>query len=287
MRDKLRDPHFARLAQLLEGITGIQLPPSKRIMIEGRLRRRMREHNIEHLEDYGIFLFDKGAIDDELPFLIDCATTNKTDFFREPDHFVFLRDQAVPALLRRPERPKPDLKIWSAASSTGAEAYTIAMVLARMQESGIRMRFAILGTDINVEILRQARRAIYPAGMLEPISADMQKRYILKAADPNRQEFRIVPQLRRLVRFESLNLMDQAYPFDRDVDVIFCRNVLIYFSRPVQQAVLRRLASHLRPGGYLILGHSESFAFEDKSGMTQVSQTAFERSGPITMERAA
>ena len=248
MRDKLRDQHFTRLARMLEGITGIQLPPTKRVMIEGRLRRRMRQLDIAYLEDYGIFLFDKDGLDGELPFLIDCATTNKTDFFREPDHFVFLRDHAVPTLLRRSDRDKPDLKIWSAASSTGAEAYTVAMVLARMQESGVKMRFAILGTDISAEILQSARRAIYPSSMLEPISADMQTRYVLKAADPARQEFRIAPQLRRFVHFASLNLMDESYPFDRDVDIIFCRNVLIYFSRTAQQAVLRRLASHLRPG---------------------------------------
>jgi chemotaxis protein methyltransferase CheR len=287
MQDKLRDQHFQRLARLLEQITGIQLPASKRTMIEGRLRRRMRDHRIDHLEDYGIYLFEQDGLDEELPFLIDCATTNKTDFFREPDHFVFLRDVAVPALLNRREQANPTLKIWSAASSTGAEAYTTARVLSRMQESGVAMRFAILGTDINAEILEKARRAIYPLSMLEPIPPDMQKRYILQAADRTRQEFRIAPSLRRLVHFAQLNLMDEAYPFDRDVDVIFCRNVLIYFSREIQRAVLRRLTSHLRVGGFLILGHSESFALEDKTGVRQISQTVFEKTAAAPMEKAA
>jgi chemotaxis protein methyltransferase CheR len=287
MRDQLQDQHFTRLARLLEQITGIQLPASKRIMIEGRLRRRMRQLGFDQLEAYGIYLFDTDGLESELSFLIDCATTNKTDFFREPDHFVFLRDEAVPALLRLPDRRGRDLKIWSAASSTGAEAYTIAMVLASMQASGTQMRFSVLGTDINNDILRQAQQAIYPSLMLEPIPADMRKRYIMQAADPRRQEFRIVPQLRRAVRFEPLNLMDESYPFDRDVDVIFCRNVLIYFSRTIQHQVLRRLSGHLRVGGYLILGHSESFALEDKSGMRQVSQTVFERTQDLSVGRAA
>ena len=247
MRDRLRDQHFTRLTRMLEGITGIQLPPTKRVMIEGRLRRRLRTSTSSFSKITGSFCSTRMVSTASYLFSSIVRRRTKTDFFREPDHFVFLRDQAVPTLLRRTDRASHDLKIWSAASSTGAEAYTIAMVLARMQESGVKMRFAILGTDISGEILQSARRAIYPASMLEPISADMQTRYILKAADRTRQEFRIASQLRRLVNFQSLNLMDESYPFDRDVDIIFCRNVLIYFSRPAQQAVLRRLASHLRP----------------------------------------
>ena len=287
MSDSLKEQHFNRLSRMLEQITGIQLPASKRIMIEGRLRRRIRQIGIDRLDSYGHYLFEQDGLKEELTFLVDCVTTNKTDFFREPDHFVFLRDQAVPSLLKRSDRKGVDLKIWSAASSTGAEAYTIAMVLAAMQEAGTAMRFSILGTDISTEILEQARRAVYPAAMLEPVPADMRKRYVMQSADPTRDEVRIVPQLRRLVQFEALNLMDASYPFDRDVDVIFCRNVLIYFARPTQQAVLRRLTSHLRPGGYLILGHSESFALDDKTGMIQVSQTAFQRDGTSSLVRAA
>lgn len=287
MNDRLRDQHFNHLSRMLEQITGIQLPPSKRVMIEGRLRRRIRQLGIDCLENYGVHLFEQDGLAGEMPFLVDCVTTNKTDFFREPDHFVFLRDHAVPSLLRRSDRTGVDLKIWSAASSTGAEAYTAAMVLATMQEAGLAVRFSILGTDISTEILQQARRAVYPSAMLEPVPTEMRKRYVMRSSDPTRDEVRIVPQLRRLVQFEALNLMDDSYPFDRDVDVIFCRNVLIYFSRDTQQAVLRRLISHLRPGGYLILGHSESFALDDKTSMIQVSQTVFERAGTRNLEKVA
>jgi chemotaxis protein methyltransferase CheR len=277
MTDHLRNEHFLKLARCMEEHTGIQLPPTKRLMIEGRLRRRLRALDIASLAEYGAALFDGGLLDAEFPHLVDCVTTNKTDFFREPDHFDFLTDYAVPALIQARDGTPVELKIWSAACSMGAEAYTAAMVLAAMTEGGARFRFSILGTDISHAILDQARRAIYPAAMTDPIPEPMRRLYVMKASDPAREEVRIVPELRRLARFEHLNLTDESYPVDRDVDVIFCRNILIYFSKPVQQAVLTRLASHLRPGGFLILGHSESFALDDKSGMHQVSPTIFQR----------
>ncbi len=277
MDDRLRDTHFTRLRQIMESHTGIQLPSSKRTMIEGRLRKRVRVLGLPCLETYGSMLFDEDLLRSEFDLLVDAMTTNKTDFFREPDHFDFLRDQAMPDLLADPARRGIDFKIWSAAASTGAEAFTIAMVLAVMQDAGTRLRFSILGTDICKSIVEQARRAVYPSAMLDAVPPDLRRRYVMESADPDRDESRMVPELRRLVRFEHLNLMDPTYPFDRDVDVIFCRNVLIYFSRDDQQKVLARLVSHLRPGGYLILGHSESFVLGDKSFMTQILPTVFKR----------
>jgi len=277
MNDRLHDRHYQKLSQLMEQHTGIQLPASKRTMLEGRLRKRVRDLGLSGLEVYGSNLFDKGGLTSEFPFIVDCVTTNTTDFFREPDHFDFLREQAIPALLRSPERAGADLKLWSAAASIGVEAYTIAIVLAMMQDSKTRFRYSILGTDICSTVLEQARRAVYPAAMLSSMPEAILKRYVMRAANASREDVRIVPELRRLVRFEQLNLMDESYPFDRDVDVIFCRNVLIYFARPVQQKVLERLISHLRPNGYLILGHSESFALDDKTSMRQIMPTVFQR----------
>jgi chemotaxis methyl-accepting protein methylase len=288
MSEQLRNEHFLKLARLMEEHTGIQLPPSKRLMVEGRLRRRVRALNFATLAEYGGALFDGGLITSEFPHLVDCVTTNKTDFFREPDHFDFLRDHAVPALIKARGGSPAELKIWSAACSMGAEAYTAAMVLAAMVEAGSRFRFSILGTDISHTILEQARRAIYPVAMADPIPDDFRRLYVMKAADPSRDEVRIVPELRRVAVFEHLNLTDESYPVDRDVDVIFCRNILIYFSKPMQQAVLTRLASHLRPGGFLVLGHSESFALDDKAAMHQISPTIFQRTRPrIAAGRAA
>lgn len=257
--DRLSDRDYRRLADLIGEQVGIKLPPAKRVMVEGRLRKRVRGLGYDSVTAYCRFLFDGDGLESELVHLIDVVTTNKTDFFREPEHFEMLAKEIVPSLLaRRARTPAPLLKIWSAASSTGAEAYSIAMVLADLSADLDRFRFAVLGTDISTDVLKQAVRAVYPSEMTRPIPPEMQCRYLLHARDPHAREVRIVPELRRHVRFARLNLMDATYPFDRDVDVIFLRNVLIYFEKPMQEAVVRRLVGHLRPGGYLILGHSES-----------------------------
>ena len=284
--DHLADKHFAAIAKVIESRVGIKLPQTKRTMVEGRLRKRVRALGLSGLQAYGAHLFDRGGLDDELIHLIDCVTTNKTDFFREPSHFEFLRDVAVPQLAQRHGGRPPNLKVWSAASSTGAEAYTAAMVLQDLVAAGKVARFSILGTDISTEVLREARSAIYPRSFVEPVPSPMQQRYLMRSKNPGEDLVRVAPELRRQVHFERLNLMDESYPFDRDVDVIFCRNVLIYFDRPTQAAVLSRLASHLRPGGYLMLGHSESMAGSGVDQLRSVVPTVYQ-AGPAATGRSA
>lgn len=275
MFDQLQERHFAKLAQLVEDHTGIRLPATKRTMVEGRLRKRVRALGLTRLDEYGRAIFEGGKLNDEFIHLVDCVTTNKTDFFREPDHFTFLRERAIPAVAS--QRSGAPLKFWSAAASIGAEAYTIAMVAA--DAVGIEERcFSVLGTDISTEVIAQAQRAVYPVSMIAPVPPAFRERYVMRAVNAERQEVRIVPELRRLVRFVNLNLMDDTYPIERDFDVIFCRNVLIYFSKATQDAVLRRLCSHLRRGGFLILGHSESLAGGDLDSMRQVAPTILRRS---------
>jgi chemotaxis protein methyltransferase CheR len=126
-------------------------------------------------------------------------------------------------------------------------------------------------------VLRQATRAIYPLEMIAPVPSEMQRRYFMRAREPGRAEVRVVPELRRKVSFRHLNLMDPTYPVDRDMDVIFCRNILIYFAKPIQDAVVARLISHLRPGGHLILGHSESMAGGNQPEISQVVPTVFRK----------
>ena len=274
MIDQLQEKHFVKLARLVEDHTGIRLPPAKRTMVEGRLRKRVRALGLARLDEYGRAIFEGGKLQDEFIHLVDCVTTNKTDFFREPDHFTFLREKAIPALTSA--RGGASLKFWSAAASIGAEAYTIAMVAADML--GIEERcFSVLGTDISTEVVAQARLAVYPAAMIAPVPPAMRERYVMRSVKADRQEVRIVPELRRRVRFQHLNLMDETYPVERDYDVIFCRNILIYFSKPTQDAVLRRLSNHLRRGGFLILGHSESLAGGDIDLMRQVAPTILRR----------
>ncbi len=277
MQDQLHEKHFARLAQLVEDHTGIKLPPGKRIMVEGRLRKRVRALGLPCLQDYGDAIFVHGKLDDEFPHLVDCVTTNKTDFFREADHFSFLCEVIVPTLLNGRRSIDGRLKIWSAASSIGAEAYTIAMVVADVLEDKGQTACSILGTDISRDVLEQARRAVYPLAMIDPIPQRFRQRYVMQSVNALRQEMRIVPEIRRMVRFQHLNLMDESYPFDLDVDVIFCRNILIYFEREKQDAVINRLSRHLRPGGYLILGHSESVAGTGQTFLHQVAPTIFRK----------
>ena len=225
---------------------------------------------------YCSFLFKQGGLERELTHLINAVTTNKTDFFREAEHFDFLVEHMVPTLLKTRER-NPLLKIWSAASSTGAEAYTLAMVLDDMVAARHDFRFAILGTDISTQVLAQGRRAVYPAEMIAPVPPEMQARYVMHSRRPGaRREVRMAPELRRYVRFAHLNLMDQTYPFDRDVDVIFLRNVLIYFEKADQDAVVARLVDHLRPGGYIVLGHSESM-IGTSLAVRQVAPAVFQK----------
>jgi chemotaxis protein methyltransferase CheR len=272
MFDQLHEKHFARLARLIEDHTGIRLPAAKRTMVEGRLRKRMRALGLSSLDEYGKAIFDGGKLDEEFTHLVDCVTTNKTDFFREPDHFDFLRG-TLQSLRRGVDVP---LKFWSAAASIGAEAYTIAMVAADVLGTQGRP-FLVLGTDISTDVIRQAQRAIYPVAMIDPVPPALRQRYVMRSKSAVRQEVRIAPEIRRMVCFQHLNLMDDKYPIDRDVDVIFCRNVLIYFAKQTQGSVLRRLCTHLRKGGYLILGHSESLAGGDQACMRQVAPTIFRR----------
>ncbi|UYO39857.1 methyltransferase domain-containing protein [Rhodopseudomonas palustris] len=272
---QLSDRQFRSLAELIEDQVGIKMPNAKRLMLEGRLHKRVRALNYSGVSEYVDNLFDKSVLEDELTHLIDVVTTNKTDFFREPQHFDFLKSVAVPDLLKLPNRKSNDLKVWSAACSTGMEAYTTAMVLDDMVRAGSRFQFRILGTDISTAVLRVATAAIYNREVTAPVPPLFVERYFLSSRDRSRDEVRVVPELRRLTNFTRMNLMDTSYPVDRDVDVIFCRNVLIYFDRATQRKVVEQLCSHLRPGGYLLVGHSESMIHSALPKLRQVQPTVF------------
>lgn len=255
---------FQRLAAFIEGTSGIRMPSSKKTMVEGRLRRRLKALKIKTLDEYCRFVFDHGGLATEATHLIDAVTTNKTDFFREPGHFQFLSKTLLPQLVGTERRGiDTPFTIWSAASSIGAEPYSLAMLLADFGRSEPRFQFSVLATDICTDVLRRAAKAIFPEEMIGPVPLDMRQRYLLRSRDRERQVVRIAPAIRQHVWFSHLNLMDTAYPMPRDLDVIFCRNILIYFDKPTQTTVLRRLCEHLRPGGHLFIGHSETVAGMD------------------------
>jgi chemotaxis protein methyltransferase CheR len=251
---------FQRLASFIQGYSGIKMPPTKITMVEGRLRKRVRATGMANLKQYCDYLFVHDGLAVETVHLIDAVTTNKTEFFREPDHFRFLAERVVPRLMSGPRGSgsRMELKVWSAACSTGAEPYTLAMVIADLAQQMSGLRCAITATDLCTEVVETALAGIYPAAMVEPVSPEFCRRYISYSKDRSRRQVRIIPELRAMVQFGRLNLMDTHYPVDREMDVIFCRNILIYFDKPTQEMVLQRLCEHLHRGGYLFLGHSET-----------------------------
>ena len=262
------DPHSDQLSA-----KNIKMPPNKRTMLEGRLRRRMRIFGHANLNDYCRFLFEDGGLETETVHLIDVVTTNKTEFFREPSHFDFLEATGLPALAQGRRKP---IRIWSAAASIGAEAYTLAMVLDDFLAYRSCFDYTILATDICTDVLEKGVAGRYPEAMIEPVSMARRRQYLMQSKERSAGEVRIRPQLRSKVAFGRLNLMDETYPVDRDIDIIFCRNILIYFDKPTQAKVLSRLCDHLVPGGYLFLGHSESIVGLDLP-IRQVANTVFQK----------
>lgn len=271
--DNLSADNFVRLTRYIHQHAGIRLPKGKQTMLEGRLRRRLRATGAPCLNSYCQYVFAGRNLEDEGPHLINAVTTNKTDFFREPKHFDYLCDTLLPDLAAQGTR---HMRVWSAACSTGAEPYTLAMLLDDFTRRHRGMTYDILATDLDTEVIETARRGIYHSDMIAPVPADLRRKYVMFARHPERNEVRIVPKLRAAVGFARLNLMDSRYPVGGEMDMIFCRNVLIYFDRPTQEQVVARLVDCLAPGGHLFLGHSETITGFDLP-LVQVSNTIFRK----------
>ena len=255
----LTDQDFERFSKLVYDQCGIKLPSHKRSMLEARLRKRLRAHNLYTFEDYADLIFSKGETTEELVKLIDVVTTNKTDFFREPAHYDYLVKSALPFLVSSfGSGVNQPLRVWSAGCSTGKEPYTLAMVLKEYQKEEPDLQFDILGTDICTDVLEKAVQGIYPAIKAEPIPTALKKKYLLKSKASENSMVRIVPELRSLVRYRRLNFMDDDFGFREPFDIIFCRNVIIYFDRPTQECLLAKLVDNLAVGRYIFLGHSET-----------------------------
>lgn len=276
-RPAARERQLQRFRDLVQERTGIRMPASKTLMIEARLRKRLIALGLADLDGYLQHLFEGGALQEELPEIVDAMTTNTTDFFREPAHFDMLARRIVPAALSSagPGRRRP-LRFWSAAASTGAEAWSAAMLLARAAEADPRLDWAILGTDISRRVLAAARRAIYPVTDFEAVPKDLRDAYVMTGRRPDlRETGRIVPELRARVHFAHRNLLDAPYHGLSALDVIFLRNVLIYFDAALQARVVAACAATLRAGGHLVVGHSESMTVRHP-GLSQVSPGVFQ-----------
>ncbi|MBY3073320.1 chemotaxis protein CheR [Rhizobium laguerreae] len=271
--DRISKRNFDKLARFIYDYSGIKMPPTKLTMLEGRLRRRLRATNHATFDDYCDFLFYEDGLAQETVYLIDVVTTNKTDFFREAKHFDYLQSVALPAITNSGVRT---IRTWSAACSTGAEPYTMAMVLAEFAEGRNDVSYSVMATDLSTDVLQTARRGIYPEDLIAPVPRDLQRKYVLTARQPGRREVRITPKLRSKIGFARMNLMDEKYPIGEPMHVIFCRNVLIYFDKQTQAGVLNRLCDCLAKGGYMFIGHSESITGFDLP-LKQVSNTVFQR----------
>lgn len=255
---QLSDADFVKLSTFIYSNYGIKLPLSKKIMLQSRLASRLKVNNMNSYADYTKFVLSGTAGEAEIINMIDLVSTNKTDFYREAMHFDFMREVVLPEYINR--GTNEPLKIWSAASSSGEEAYTIAMVISEFIETNRRFDFEILGTDISSRILEKATLGIYPIDRVDVVPLAQKKKYLLRSKDQENPRVRIAPFLRSKTRFQRLNLMDASYNVPKEFDLIFCRNVLIYFDRETQEKVINKLCMHLKPGGYFFLGHSESIS---------------------------
>ena len=251
---RLTESEFNRLSQFIYSGYGIKMPISKKIMLESRLQKRLKATGLPTFKEYLEFVFDGAGGDTEVIHLIDVVSTNKTDFFREPMHFDFMRDHILP------ETKSDSLKIWSAAASSGEELYTISIIINEFNKKNPLQKksFSILGTDISTDILKKGIAGVYKMDRVANIPLSLKKKYFLKSKDTAHPLVRVIPELRRNVSFRRLNLMDSNYAVNEQFDIIFCRNVLIYFDRETQEKVINKLCSKLKPGGYFFLGHSES-----------------------------
>ncbi len=260
----LSDADFRRLSHFIESELGIRMPDSKRIMLESRLQKRIRHFGMGGYREYVDFVFSEEGRQTELLNMIDAVTTNKTDFFREADHFDFLIERILPARLSSGAAPgQATMSFWSAGCSTGEEPYTLAMVLEEYRRQNLSFEYRIFASDLSSQVLDRAKTAIYEEDKADPIPASYKKKYLLRSKDKSKGQVRIKPEIRDKVRFLRINFMDESYPIEKGFDVVFCRNVIIYFERKIQELILRRICGHIRPGGWLILGHSETLTGMD------------------------
>jgi len=255
---KLTSGDFNLLSRFIYDQCGISLVPAKKTMLEARLQKRLRNLGLRSFRDYCDYLFSPRGSELEKVLMIDLVTTNKTDFFREPDHFDYLVNRVLPEWQeRRGDNGSRKLMLWSAGCSTGEEPYTLAMVLSEAAKRQ-RLNFQIMATDISSSVLEKAKLAIYDEDRVLPVPEIMKKNYLLRSREHSSGLVRIAPELRAKVRFRRLNFMDADYGIREPLDIIFCRNVIIYFDRQTQEEVLNRFYRQLAPGGTIFMGHSET-----------------------------
>lgn len=250
---------FSRFTLFIKHNCGIHIIPSKKTMLEGRLRKRMRQLLLPTFEDYARYLFNTNKHDSsEMVHFLDVVTTNKTGFFRETPHFDYLVSKILPEFMNRDNRRLVTFRIWSAGCSSGQEPYSLAILLNEFAEKNPAFRYAILATDLSRCILDTAKAGVYDTNQLDDVTPEHRDKYFV--AVRNNSQLRITEALRKTIMFKRLNLMNGAFPIKEPLHAIFCRNVMMYFDRDDRKKLVRRFTEQLAPGGYLFTGHSESLA---------------------------
>jgi chemotaxis protein methyltransferase CheR len=261
---------FETIRALIYQHAGITLADGKQQLVYSRLSRRLRALELDRFSDYIALLEPAGP---EWQLFINALTTNLTAFFREPHHFPALAHH-VRSIQRRP------IRIWSAASSSGEEAYSIAITMAELF-GRLDAPVQILASDVDTQVLEQARSGIYPLERLEKIPLEQKRRFFHRGGGARSGYARVLPALQELVTFRQLNLLGKQWPIEHRFDAIFCRNVMIYFDKPTQRTLLGRFVRIMQPDGLFFAGHSESFFHADDI-ITSIGKTVYRPAGTVS-----
>jgi len=249
----LSDEDFNRLRDIIYIEAGIKLSDVKKILMQSRLIKRLRDLKLDDFTEYYGYLMQNYEIE-KINF-INAITTNKTDFFRENDHFEFMKKKILPDFEQKKEK---ELRIWSAGCSTGEEPYTIAITLLEYFNGKISPELLILATDIDTQVLDKAQDGNYTAEHLAEVDPKYLKNYFHHNESEKGDFYRVNDQLKQIVYFRRLNLLSEEYPMKKKFDIIFCRNVIIYFDRDTQRKLFDNYYRYLKDDGYLLIGHSEN-----------------------------
>ena len=258
----LAEDTFERLRTLIYDLSGIHLKDAKRNMVQSRLTQRLRVLELTDFESYMDYL---PGHPEELTDLVNRITTNKTYFFREKEHFRILRDTVLPYAAGVCGERTP-ITGWCAASSTGEEPYSIALMVATFLAKNAGSSARLLASDLDTNVLATAKRGIYPASVLSDLPRSFVSNFVVRNPDGEQGTFGLVPEVRNLLQFRRINLMAARFPIRSQLDFIFCRNVFIYFTREDRDNVVRRFIRVLKPGGIMFLGHSEVLDTKDFGG---------------------
>jgi chemotaxis protein methyltransferase CheR len=269
---QLSEEEFGRVQRFMLENLGIKLSPIKLVMVNSRLIKRLKKTGIHNFKDYLDFaLSPEGRMTGEFECMIDELTTHKTDFFREPEHFSFLTSHILQEY--KPEHYSP-FKIWSAGCSTGEEAYTMGMVLSEFQLNSPSFDFTIYATDISNASVMKGVRAIYNKDSINGVDKNLVRKYFLFSKDSTENKIRVSKMLREKVHFSILNLVDDYFFQNNSLDVIFCRNTLIYFDDKSKREVVNKFIEKVKPGGYLFVGLSETIS-QYSTAIRQVSPSVY------------